>query len=234
MRFTSFGFLGGSGNGSIITSNLELYYDFSNSFCYNGGSAVNDISGNGNGGNLIGSPTFSTANGGIFNFDGSNDYIAIGTVGGYGAQVSVEIWFKTTYTGSTSQALVTANANGDFSLYTENVGSDVVKTNFGGFNDDPFNANCYSTSDVNTGNWFLSTTTYDGSNVRVYINGVLEATYSRTGTLTPGDITVGARTASGGGEYLLGSIAIVRLYTNALTSPQVEQNYNAQKSRFGY
>jgi hypothetical protein len=42
--------------------------------------------------------------------------------------------------------------------------------------------------------------------------------------------TSGPTTAS---NYLTGSIAVARIYSSALTIEQINQNYNAERSRFG-
>jgi len=85
---------------------------------------------------------------------------------------------------------------------------------------------------VNTGAWFYAAATYNGSTVNIYINGVLDATYARTGSQTPGNLRIGS-SDNGAGEFYNGDLPIVRMYSTALSQSQIIQNFNSQKSRFG-
>jgi len=81
---------------------------------------------------------------------------------------------------------------------------------------------------------------WDGTVVRIYLNGVLQSTTSTvqasngrqnvtvlgTGG-TPRNI--GAR---GGGNYWPGNIDIIKFYNTAISTDQVQQNYRQYKSRF--
>ena len=59
----------------IVTNGLVLCLDASDRNSYPGsGTTWYDVSNNGNHATLTNGPTFSTSNGGIFTFDGSNDY----------------------------------------------------------------------------------------------------------------------------------------------------------------
>jgi len=61
---------------NIVTSGLVLQLDAANTKSYPGsGTTWTDLSGNGNNGTLTNSPTFSSANGGIFTFNGTNQFI---------------------------------------------------------------------------------------------------------------------------------------------------------------
>jgi hypothetical protein len=78
--------------------------------------------------------------------------------------------------------------------------------------------------------------------MNLYINGALAATEvtiaSGTTPLSGGaGIHMAAKNDTSGSttqsNYLNGGIAVARIYSVALTSTQVTQNYNAQKARFG-
>jgi hypothetical protein len=68
--------------------------------------------------------------------------------------------------------------------------------------------------------------------LRIYKNGVLDATYARTGSQTPGNLRIGSND-NGTGEFYNGDLPIVRMYSTALSQSQIIQNFNSQKSRFG-
>ena len=72
----------GNAAGGIITSNLEIYYDFGNTSCYNSSvssTAVTDLSGNGNNATYqnthLGSPTFNSSNGGYVSISNANIFL---------------------------------------------------------------------------------------------------------------------------------------------------------------
>jgi hypothetical protein len=90
------------------------------------------------------------------------------------------------------------------------------------------------TTVINSNTKYYGAMTYDGSSVKLYVNGKLEASASKSGSIlnssTP-SLNIG-RKNSGNGEYINGEIPIVRIYNRALTAAEVLQNYNAIKSRF--
>lgn len=81
--------------------------------------------------------------------------------------------------------------------------------------------------------WTITTTT-----LLLYINGVLAYSTSGAYTLTPvtGGLASGTqvgRWIGGPGQPLYGNVAATKIYNRALSSQEVLQNYNAQKTRFG-
>ena len=69
-----------------------------------------------------------------------------------------------------------------------------------------------------------------------YINGSEDSnvytTYISAATST--DSTTIFRNGPGGQEFALADLGVLRIYNSALTAAQVSQNFNAQKSRFGF
>ena len=76
---------------------LILSYDMGDPHCYNGGTTITDLTGNGNNGTLNG-PTFSSDTGGSLLFDGVDDYIALpatnSIIGDSAEFLSMLCWFK--------------------------------------------------------------------------------------------------------------------------------------------
>lgn len=83
-----------------------------------------------------------------------------------------------------------------------------------------------------TTDWTHLTGVYDGSTVRLYVNGVQRATNSLTTTtlLTSNQLNIGGSVASGVTEK---NIDYVRIYNRGLSAEEVAQNFNATRSRYG-
>ena len=213
---------------SVITDNLKFYVDAGNVSSYPGsGTTWTDLSGLGNNFTLQNGPTFDSANGGSIVFDGTNDRAA-GSSYALGSSYTVDCWFKTS-TAGTRALIGQKNSNGIY--FGTRPSGGTTKLGLSGQFDVPFGFRL-STTVIDTGNWVYGAATYDGSNVKMYVNGVLETTTASTGNFSRNEqVTVGASIDD---EHFLGNIAIARQYTAVLTGAQITQNYDAQKSRYGY
>lgn len=80
-------------------------------------------------------------------------------------------------------------------------------------------------------------------NLRAYVNGVQQSNYTSVSRTTPDSIgspfylLLGAGSATNfgysGNLYFNGTLAVFRWYNTTLTSNQIQQNYNAERARFG-
>jgi hypothetical protein len=157
-------------------------------------------------------------------FDGTSDSILVGTVGNYSNIMTVEAVFKTSSSASWKNIL--CGTSGDI-IFTVN-GS---KLNFGSQGSSPIAHANYSTTNVNDGEWHYGVATYNGSQVKIYVDGVLESTNSRSGNQTPSSLRAGSNNA-GTSEFFNGDIPLVKLYNRVLTAAEITNNYNAYKNRF--
>ena len=100
-----------------------------------------------------------------------------------------------------------------------------------------------STSDVTAcgtvATWNHVYVTWGASNVKLYLNGVLNQTVSNgsqgtIGTSTGGGWSIGHQRypATGSARYFDGAIGPISAYDRELTAAEVTQNYNATKNRF--
>ena len=169
-------------------------------------------------------------------FDGSDDYIDIG-----------------------SDIMISSNNKGWTAEYVFNTDSASTIQHFNSAEADDFNANwlaLYNSKlavwNVSPGYWrygstvFQSNTWYHiafvqdpgGTNMRFYVNGVAEggdhvgnswtASYSSLKTRY-----IGRYEYNGGySRYFNGEIPVVKFYKNALSSNEIKQNYNSYKKRF--
>lgn len=79
--------------------------------------------------------------------------------------------------------------------------------------------------------------TWDGANVKIYVNGILKQTAALTlvGVLSSADWKIGSVEAMSGsaGNKFNGSIGLVKIYETAIGQAEISQNFNAVRSRFG-
>jgi hypothetical protein len=209
----------------IVTNGLVLALDAANPKSYISGSTTwNDLSGNNNNGTLTNGPTFSSANGGSIVFDGVNDYVNVPSITWTPTAFTVN-WFTF---GNTREGYIqvigASNAWGAFQFHTETQGSIYVGIDVGTrLTPGPIPNNTYV---INVYQNF--TFTYGSGIGSFFKNGILIASKSMT---TPAAWT-GFDIGANGGNTINGLIPLTQIYNRALSSTEVLQNYNAQKSRF--
>ena len=241
---------GGGGGAGLVTSNLVLHLDAGDSNSYSGsGTTWSDISGNNNDFTLINGPTYSSNDGGKFVFDGSNDharsainqsFFQFGTddysYGGWIKYDSIGIYESLlacglhTYTGSWQFDVDSSQFRNVFN------GASAFNTGYAANNTDTINT------------WYYLFLVADRSEneLKFYVNGSLEATATNSdyGSLDVGNFS-GYSTSSdnvmkiaqnrSNSRYIDGEIAQIHVYKGkALTASEVLQNYNADKSTYGY
>jgi hypothetical protein len=222
----------------ISLNGLSLCLDAANSKSYPGsGTTWTDLSGNGNTGTLTNGPTYSSANLGSLVFDGVDDFVLVSSNASipYGSSArTVSIWF---YTNTTTWANdvnnlffygsgATGNAFGiDFSTYP----SMEVYT-WGGVGRDL----TFSTTYSQVG-WKNITVTYNGSTtILIYENGTFTQTLTLTSACntTSSGVYIGSINPAILAGYYDGRISNTTIYNRALSATEIQQNYNALKSRY--
>ena len=213
----------------VVTDGLILALDAANSKSYPGSGTIwRDISGNNNTGTLTNGPTFNSANGGNIVFDGVDDFVNCGnssllqiTAG------TISAWVKTMSPGSSYRGIIVKQNN--YALFVKD--SIFITYDWGGGGDRSTGIN------IADGNWkniamsFTENTGAPLNNANVYLNGNLVLTT----TIKLSNNTVGVALAAGStsiSQNLNGSIAYSSVYNRVLSTTEISQNYNAQKSRF--
>jgi uncharacterized protein (TIGR02145 family) len=223
-------------SGPIITSGLVLHLDAGNTSSYPGsGTTWTDLSGNNNHGTLINGPTYSSTNSGSIVLDGSNDYIDFGNsaslraIGGT-TNITVSGWaYYTAYGGGGQSYSVITVKGAPWTWLLENY-LDTFRFRIVAGGAD-VSVGDVSTHQLNV--WYNVVGTYDGSNMRLYINGVLKNTVPQTGTLATNSETAKIGTWQGTDYNLTGRVSNVSIYNRVLTAAEVLENYNALRPRFG-
>ena len=229
----------------LVTDNLFLHLDASNSTSYPGsGTTWYDLTDNNNDATINGA-TYDSVDGGIFDLDGSNDNIQIPHVSSLSlstsAQRTIQVWVKI-------DALPALNTQVPvFGKLSSSFGFDGY---WGGLFSNGGVVRCVtngtsvqrvsnSTLTVSTDAWylftFISQITNTSNTTKLYINETEYITnahgtdsYSETNPLYLGYIGSGVSS-----NYLNGKIGACYFYTKGLTAAEVSENYNATKTRYG-
>ena len=194
------------------------------------GSLINDISGNKNHGRLTnmepnkqGSGWGGSKFGGGLQFDGVNDYVDCGDKADFQLPIySWSMWIKGNSAPGTSevtQPLWSANEQFQFSWDHSSTGFKQSAVHKSG-------ATWYKSQIASTlyaDIWYHMVGTYDGTNIRIYLNGNLEDT-----DLAPAPNSIAGILAIGGTgatNFFNGSIDSVRIYNRALSAEEVRLSY---------
>lgn len=108
---------------SIVRTGLVLSLDAGNSKSYPGSGTVwNDLSGNGNNGTLVNSPTFASGRDASFAFNGSTNYCEIATRNTNlefqpSQPFTLSVWFKTTVAPTTGSIIANMPGSGTYPGY---------------------------------------------------------------------------------------------------------------------
>ena len=220
------------GVASIVTDGLVFALDAGNTKSYPGsGSTWTDTVG-GNNGTLTNGPTFSSDNGGYFEFPNSNSYIQLSSPTlTTPTSLSVEVWVRVTDTSvSYSRFLSNRDAHTDgFEAGFTSSQKWYLQINGG--------VNNIGSATVNQDQWYHVVWNYNGSLGKIFVDGVLIQTVSfgsqTINTTTAATIgAVSHQTSSVQNTFDIGAL---RVYNNkALTATEVLQNYNAHKTRYGH
>ncbi len=214
---------------SLVTSNLILNLDPDNASSYSGsGTTWADLAGTAQNLTLYGSPTYTSGTPSYFTFNGTSQYANTATTG---------IVNTTAYTKSAYFYLNGYQDNNIFSgdghfIYMGPAAS-VDKKIYCGHSDWGSFTAYPSTATINLSTWYHVTLTFSTTNgMSLYINGVLDSTYTVLKTAHPGTGTASIA-AYGSGNLLKGRVGKVLCYNTELTAAQVLQNFNATKTAYG-
>lgn len=221
---------------SVVRSGLILHLDAANTKSYPGsGTTWTDLTTNGNSGTLTNGPTFSSANAGSIVFDGSNDFVSLGTYTNFGLNnKSISCWFMVvSFPSSGARRIISFPENDSasdipaFVLSIKNSG--VVETGVGG---SPYAS--YSTvATVSTLTWVNISCVITGNVISNYYNGSLINSRTNTGNVASSPIGYFGRYNNNYGQYFPGNISNVQIYNRSLSAAEVLQNFNAFRGRYG-
>jgi hypothetical protein len=222
----------------IVTSGLVLNLDAANLGSYSGGGTIwIDISGN-NTGTLTNGPTYSRTAGGSIAFDGVDDFVNCGTGLALSGSWTISGFVRSSVSSATQ---VIIQRSGSAPSYPQNYGIFILSTNnkFACGTDADSYKRVESTTTMATNTWYYVTGLYNATTkiLSIYVNGIFEGSSTALvgNPTTTGEqyITLGAGDGLAIANRLTGNIPQVSIYNRALSASEIQQNFNANRGRFG-
>ena len=214
----------------IVQDGLILNLDAGVSSSYSGsGTTWTDLSGNGNNGTLVNGVGYSGSNGGFLSFDGTNDYITVSNVQPNTNNFTISVWVYK-FNNTSNDYIWDFGANG---------GTLSAGTSVGGYGFRYYNgtlgtgSNMYTqgtTPDINK--WYNVVISRNSGTSSMYVNSsFITSSSGDTYNISSTTLTIGDYGGSGTYSHD-GYISNFKIYNRALTASEIQQNYNATKSRF--
>lgn len=230
----------GSAAPAPATTGLILYYNPANPVSYPGfGTTVNSVAA---GTNLSGSMSNLTYTSPAFNFNGTSSQISVADNAllepGTG-DWTMEAWVNYSVVGLGTENIISKTDNGgtasawSYGLRTVASGSTYMEIG---------NGTTSVTSPgytVTTNTWYQIVgvwTNIAANTIELYVNGASQGSNSHAFTSVKNagfPMYIGSYNGGEFSQWFNGKIGIVRIYNTALTSAEVLQNYNADRSFYG-
>jgi hypothetical protein len=216
----------------IITDGLILALDVGNPKSYISGSAAwFSLSSPTTSGSLINGPVFDSGSGGSIFFDGADDYVRIQN-NLNPSNITVEFFCKALVTSSYEYLISNArDCCGTYNGYELKIVSGYPYFQIWNSTTVAVNGTLTLTNQI-----YQITGTYDGSQLKIYQNGVLTGTVNSIlgiGNPPSYNLAVGGMGFNPAQYNLTGNIYVGRVYNRALSINEIKQNFNALRGRFG-
>ena len=223
----------------IVTDGLVLLLDAGDKTSYPGtGTTWTDLSGNGNNGTLSAAAIGTDISGGM-DFNGSDEYVSIAdsTDWSFGtSDFAIEWWMKANDTSQTDYA-------GYIGTFVDHWSAEnwIIMNSTTGTNIRLYAVDASSNEgqlapywNLGTTNWYHLCLTRVGDTGYLYSSGIQKETGDLTGKGVDSGDGNALQIGRAGGVYANVNIPIVRIYKGrSLSVPEVLQNFNAQRGRFG-
>ena len=217
---------------NIVSSGLQVNFDAGNPISYPGtGSIWYDISGN-NYTATLSSSSYTTDGGGGIYFASSSSSASYTAALNFSGGFTLETWIK--HTGTVSNVRVQRY----MTLGSSPLEGPVLRHNSSTndslhgylFDSGSTFRSIDESGQIFTDNYYHLVYTYDGTTFRLYNNNIQVGQLVATVTLPT--LSTSHQLPSGGGEYFEGNMYVARYYNRGLTAQEVNQNFNALRSRF--
>ncbi|SDH54650.1 Glucose/arabinose dehydrogenase, beta-propeller fold [Actinokineospora alba] len=190
------------------------------------GTTLNDRTGKGHTGTLAG-PLWSAAGryGGALSFDGTNDLVTIADANDLDltSAMTLEGWVRPAGSADWRTVLLKEQPGGlNYALYSDNAASRPAGYIRVGSSD----RGVTGPSAVPQNAWTHLAMTYDGTTMRLYVNGTQVSTAAVTGAAATSTSALRIGGNAVWGEYFNGLIDDVRVYGRVLTQPEISTDMN--------
>ena len=185
------------------------------------GTTVTDASGNGNTGTIT-NATWAAAgkDGKALQFNGSNALVTVPDAASLhlSSGMTLEAWVNPSTVDSSWRDVI---YKGNDNYYLEGTSTNASVPGAGMIAGGSY-AHAYGTDPLPANSWSYLAETYDGSTLRLYVNGSQVASTAHTGTIASSTNPLQIGGDSIYGQYFAGLIDEVRVYNVALTAAQIQ------------
>ena len=193
------------------------------------GITTADSSGKGNTGNLTATGWVPGKFGSGLSFNGTNAWVTVADSNSLDltAAMTLEVWVKPTALSGWQSVVLKESPSGlAYSLYA----NDGVPRPAGYVHIGTADIEAFGNSQLALNTWTHLAATYDGSLVRMYVNGNLTGSTAATGNMAASTDPMRIGGNSSWGEYFNGVIDEVRVYSRALPQSEIQANMNTPVS----
>jgi hypothetical protein len=215
-----------------LTEGLVFWIDASIPGSYSGsGSTVYDISSSQTTGSFGGTNTlYSSEGGGSFNFNASGGIVFGNSTALNINNKTIVIWVKTNNTSQNGFWFEKGYVNTQYSFFQEG-GALTFRTYDTATNGD---LDITTSSYMNTSTWYMMSAWYDGSTKVIYRDGASSVGSNNQGGYDGAADNTGIYVGQHiSGYFFNGRIASIKVFDSALSSTDLNFEYNSTKARFG-
>ena len=194
-----------------------------------------DLTGNGNNGELVNGVRESSDNLGALVFDGYDEFVNLGSFFNY-QTFTIELWVNPGTTQTTNADIFDNNHTGTQNFVLQQNASDLNNYAFGVI-DGSGTISSSGTIVLTANTWtHLAFTFSPSTRMITYINGAFHSQGNLAGGRTINYVSPNlslGRWSYGNSRFWNGKMSSFKSYNRILTASEVQQNFNANRSRFG-
>ncbi len=186
-----------------------------------------DASGNNNYGELLNGPVWTTGRiGGALDLDGSNDYVDCGNAQSLNitGQITLSVWVKPRNAGNSQHQHFLGKGDNSYVIKQNSWNNLEIVIYIGGWKV----ATLPMDSSYNNV-WHHFVGAYDGSQIKLYVNGELRATTKQTGAINTNAVTVRVGSEVNR-RFYSGLVDDARIYNRALSDIEVKKLANPERA----
>jgi Concanavalin A-like lectin/glucanases superfamily/Viral BACON domain len=185
------------------------------------GTTATDASGSGNTGTLSGTTRTTGKFGGALTFNGTSDWVTVADANSLDLTtgMTLEAWVKPTAVGTAWRTVLLKEQSKNL-IYALYAGDGAGHAAADAFTNADHGITGTTATPLNA--WTHLAATYDGANLKLYVNGVQAVSQALTGSIkaSTGALRIGGN--SSWGEYFAGAIDEVRVYKRALSAAEIQ------------